>query len=313
MLLSIQFDLTERSESIFWLGKKLFTAPLCHCLNTCVSGCGDLMEQIKEPASCVYPPGCAQNNDIITFMCDSFPDSPPISKLTLPKPEYRYRGEDGIHFERLLDEYAKRYSADSLCKSLVFFHFVFGDIISGTGNAPCYETPRNYDDNDEFGSRAFDFDYLRAEFTHKYSESATRYNVEYVEDLGTATLHYLIRHDLTLTKCRNCGRYFVPRNRSDELYCEFPSPQIGEKTCKEYGSTHRWYDKLSEDTALKLCRNIRSAKDMLVRRNPDISAYADNLDRFKSESAEWKRKYKSGECTVDEFISWLNEQKGKKT
>ena len=52
---------------------------------------------------------------------------------------------------------------------------------------------------------------------------------------------------------------------------------------------------------------------MLVRRNPDIKAYADNFDRFKRESAEWKRKYKSGKCTADEFIKWLNEQKGKRT
>lgn len=271
------------------------------------------MEQIKEHASYVYPTDCAQNDNLKTLLHNMFPGSPEILKLGLPEPKFRYREGDRVLFERLLGEYTKRYSADSLCKSLVFFHFVFGDIISGAGNAGCYETPRNYDDNDESGSCAFDFDYLRAEFTHKYSESATRYNVEYVEDLGAATLHHLIRHDLTLTQCRICGRYFVPRNRSDELYCEFPSPQNSEKTCKEYGSTHLWYDKLSEDPALKLCRNIRSAKDMLVRRNPDISVYADNLDRFKSESAEWKRKYKNRDCTADEFISWLNEQKGKKT
>lgn len=320
-MLSIEFNLEERTETVLWLNQELFTAPLCYCLNECASGrpC-DLLERVNKKIDDVFPPEPAGSDWLSEYLNKMFPDSEPVSLSSLAdcRPNYRFKDSGAcLAFCNLLKTYAERCSTDALCRSLVFFHFVFGeDVISSVGKfMNGNHTPHTYvgDEDDEGWFSAFDFDVLRGEFAAKYSENASLYNLNYIEDLGTATLYCLIRHNLTPYICQNCGRIFVPRHRSDEIYCEFSSPQEEGKTCKEYGSRHLWYDRQSQDPALKLWRNIYTAKQMLVRRNPDIKAYADNFDRFKSESAEWKRKYKSGECTADEFISWLNEQKGKKT
>lgn len=114
-------------------------------------------------------------------------------------------------------------------------------------------------------------------------------------------------------RCANCGKMFIPRSRSDEIYCDNPSPKNPAKTCKQYGKTTGSYENIRSDPVLRMCRNIYVAKQMLVRRNPDIQEYANNFDRFKREHTEWKRKYKSGECNAEEFTNWLTEQKGNRS
>lgn len=211
---------------------------------------------------------------------------------------------DGDVEDAIMREYVNDFDTDPICRESAFLQFLFPEHALSI-----YDIyPESYS-----GSRhASVYNSLKAEYrdivrgTHKYSVSS------YLE-ICIATLDYVIKNNLHINRCKNCGKYFIPQSRADEIYCDYTSPQNPDKTCKQYGTTQRWYEVLADDPALKLCRNIYTAKQMLVRRNPDIQAYTNNFDRFKGESAEWKRKYKSGECTADEFISWLNEQKGKKT
>lgn len=55
------------------------------------------------------------------------------------------------------------------------------------------------------------------------------------------------------------------------------------------------------------------AKQMLVKRNPDILAYKKMFDYFKVERKKWEGWIKSGERSREEYLSWLNEMKAKKT
>lgn len=123
----------------------------------------------------------------------------------------------------------------------------------------------------------------------------------------------LIDEQFPIKKCGICGKYFVPLNRSDTLYCDRISPADPKRTCKEYGSQKLWYDRMKNDEVAKLARNIYSAKQMLVRRNPDILGYKKMFDYFKIEKKKWETWVKSGEKSRVEYISWLNEMKAKKT
>lgn len=49
-----------------------------------------------------------------------------------------------------------------------------------------------------------------------------------------------------------------------------------------------WYDRLKNDEVAKLARNVYSAKQMLVRRNPDILAYKEMFEYFKAERKKWE-------------------------
>lgn len=128
-----------------------------------------------------------------------------------------------------------------------------------------------------------------------------------------ASLITLMNEKCVVKKCSLCGKYFVPPNRSDTLYCSRPSPSDPNLTCKEYGSKKLWYDKLKNDEVAKLARNVYSAKQMLVRRNPDILGYKKMFDFFRSERKKWELQIKTGEKTPEEYIIWLNEMKAKKT
>lgn len=136
---------------------------------------------------------------------------------------------------------------------------------------------------------------------------------EYLSDLLLESIYYVFFHHYGFKRCTNCNCFFIPLSRSDEIYCNNPSPQDSAKTCKQYGSERLWYERLKEDEAAKLSRNVYAAKSMLARRNPDIEAYAKMRDYFRAERKKWESDLKNGIKTKEEYICWLNEMKKKKT
>ena len=121
-----------------------------------------------------------------------------------------------------------------------------------------------------------------------------------------------ITKGLILKRCENCGKYFIPTSRTDEIYCDRISPQEDTMTCKEYGSKKLWYSKIKNNPSLKMARNIYSAKQMLAKRNPDIEKYRIMFEFFASERRKWEIDVKAGIKTEDEYIAWLKDMKEKK-
>lgn len=134
-----------------------------------------------------------------------------------------------------------------------------------------------------------------------------------LSNLALEAIYYIFTHGLRFKRCKNCGRFFIPFSRSDEIYCNNPSPQNHNKTCKQYGSDKLWYDRLKQDETAKLSRNIYMAKQMLAKRNPDIVAYKEMFEYFKTERKIWEQRIKNGEKTREEYLSWLNTMKSQKT
>lgn len=112
--------------------------------------------------------------------------------------------------------------------------------------------------------------------------------------------------------CKNCGKYFYPAKRSDAIYCDNTSPQDPKKTCKVYGAAATRAQKEKEDEATGLYRKVYMSKQMLAKRNPDLSEYKESFDKFRSEAKLWKSSIKAGEKNSEAFISWLKEVKEKK-
>lgn len=151
--------------------------------------------------------------------------------------------------------------------------------------------------------------YLTDKPVKKEFESYICYNFN---DIFCATIYNTLLDGLHFKKCNNCGKFFIPFLRSDTIYCDRKSPQDASLTCKEYGSQRLWYQKLRENEAASLCRNVYSAKQMLVKRNPDIGEYRNSFEKFKSLSKQWKADVKAGAKTEAEFIEWLKSVKEKK-
>ncbi|NLB80496.1 MAG: hypothetical protein GX800_02515, partial [Clostridiaceae bacterium] len=139
-----------------------------------------------------------------------------------------------------------------------------------------------------------------------------QYSCEYISEVCLVTILELQESHYIIKKCGNCGKYFIPYNRADTIYCDNISPQDDKRTCKEYGSQKLWYDKLKQDEAKKLYRNIYMAKQMQAKRYLDIPKYAKNLEKYKTQSKQLKKDVKEGKKSEAEYIEWLKNVKEKK-
>lgn len=142
--------------------------------------------------------------------------------------------------------------------------------------------------------------------------SLHRFREDFLTRIAVTSLHELVKAGKQIKHCRNCGKFFLPENRSDEIYCDAPSPQEPAWTCKQYGSRRLWYERQKQDELASLSKKIASAKCMLAKRNPDIAAYAESYEYFKAQRLVWQKAVKQGVRTADEFREWLLKMQSQK-
>lgn len=112
--------------------------------------------------------------------------------------------------------------------------------------------------------------------------------------------------NIEIKQCKNCGKYFVPDNRSDEIYCS--NIYENGKTCKEVGHFRTQQRLMKEDDDLRIYRNVYQKLLLRTRRNPDNSQYEKEFREFKEKNVELKEKINNGKITQEEYMKWLNEQ-----
>lgn len=130
--------------------------------------------------------------------------------------------------------------------------------------------------------------------------------------LASFELANMIENNTKIKECKNCGNFFVPSKRADELYCDGIAPQDENKTCKEYGAIKTYQDNLKTNEAMGLYRKIYMSKQMLAKRHKDILEYQESFNKYREQAKQWKKEVKIGTKTESEYIVWLKEIKEKK-
>lgn len=107
-----------------------------------------------------------------------------------------------------------------------------------------------------------------------------------------------------IKKCKNCGKYFVPEKRTDELYCT----NIYEdgRTCKEIGSFKVKQKMINDDNDLRTYRNVYQKLLLRTRRNPDNMQYEKEFENFKEDNRKMRDKLDKEKITYEEYVEWLN-------
>ena len=118
-----------------------------------------------------------------------------------------------------------------------------------------------------------------------------------------------LTQNVIIRQCKNCNKYFIPVNRSDELYCS--NEYKDGKTCKQIGFWQIKKKKYEEDEFARLYRNTYQQKLLRVKRNPDNKEYVEDFEKFKEGAKHMKEAVLSGEKTEDDFKKWLIEVKNK--
>lgn len=115
-----------------------------------------------------------------------------------------------------------------------------------------------------------------------------------------------INKDMTIRKCANCGKYFIPKTMHDTKYCD----EIfkNNKTCKEIGRELTFKEKLDKNPLLK---NYRTRYQTLSKQAAERDTH-EMYEYFKKVGPEMRKKYIDNEITAKEFQDWINSTKVRK-
>ena len=114
-------------------------------------------------------------------------------------------------------------------------------------------------------------------------------------------------HNYPIKKCQNCGMYFIPNSRLDEVYCDYPKENG--KTCREQGAILAYNKRLQEKSAYTEYRKTYQQKFGVVNKNKDDKKLKAEFETWKKQAKEKITKLKHGELTEDEVYKWLQENK----
>lgn len=115
-----------------------------------------------------------------------------------------------------------------------------------------------------------------------------------------------MNNDLSIRKCANCGKYFIPKTMRDTKYCDEIFKD--NKTCKEVGRELAFKEKLDKNPLLKTYRTRYQtlSKQAAEREKHEMYEY------FKKEGPAMRKKFIDGEITSEEFQSWIDSTKIRK-
>lgn len=106
----------------------------------------------------------------------------------------------------------------------------------------------------------------------------------------------IVKENKPFSKCVNCNKFFIPKNRSDEKYCN--NIYKNGKTCKQYG----YENKVNNNEYLKAYRTIYKTQNARKQRN--LKNIKDIDIRFTSWADYAKTQllhYQSNKLSIEEF------------
>lgn len=132
-----------------------------------------------------------------------------------------------------------------------------------------------------------------------------------IYDVGTNQLTYFFENEFTLLifdfvqmkkigidikRCENCGKYFVPETRSDEIYCN--NIFKGNRTCRQIG----YENKVNGNEVLREYRKIYKTQNARKQRNKDnIQGLEQRFSDWSAYAKEQLVKCQNGEITLAEM------------
>ena len=107
--------------------------------------------------------------------------------------------------------------------------------------------------------------------------------------------------NIQFNKCKNCGKYFVPTTKSNEIYCT--RVFRNGKTCRDIG-----YElSVQSDEITKLYRNAYKTQNAKKQRNKDIANVDKLFSNWASKAKDMYKLCKDNKIKLDELSKWLKD------
>ena len=185
-----------------------------------------------------------------------------------------------------------------------FFELVLD--VDQAGRDPQKQAWSNYYHNEPKDPGLFKFRPIPVSFepTEEGRCSPVLYSAS-ILDMIDYSLRTCVERDITVRRCKNCGRWFPQMVRVSAEYCERPVPK-GEQVCREIGAFKQWTKKQSDDPIFKAYRKEYKRRFAWIKAGhiTDEAFYA-----WSEKAREEKKKCDRGIITLDEFKQWLAESK----
>lgn len=113
---------------------------------------------------------------------------------------------------------------------------------------------------------------------------------------------------VTVKRCKNCGKYFIPTSRSDEIYCDNLYKTSG-RTCKQVG----YENKVLNNEILREYRKIYKTQNARKQRNSHIPQIAERFKAWTEFARKQLESCQNGEQSLDSMVaaisgdSWMKE------
>ena len=125
----------------------------------------------------------------------------------------------------------------------------------------------------------------------------------HIPDIIDFSLRSCVEGNITVRRCKSCGRYFAQTGRVSAEYCDRPVPR-GQQKCREIGAFQQWTLKQSDDPVFKAYRREYKRRFAWIKagRISDSQFYA-----WSEQAREQKKKCDRDSITLEEFQQWLKE------
>ena len=170
---------------------------------------------------------------------------------------------------------------------------------------------------------------MRDSYSRKYQEIGSNSEYDLLETLQSkkqvlsmsdahksndlSSICYAILEELSKTpnypikKCQNCGMYFIPTTKSDEIYCDYPKENS--KACRELGAFQSYTERLKQNKAMGEYRRTYQQKFMQVRKDKENKKLAKDFETWKKQAKEKINDMKKGKLTENEVYEWILKNK----
>lgn len=126
-----------------------------------------------------------------------------------------------------------------------------------------------------------------------------------IRDMIDYSLRSCVERNITVRRCKNCGRYFAQTGRVSAEYCERPVPK-GQQRCRDIGALKQWTIRQEGNDAFKAYRKEYKKRFAWIKsgRITDEEFYA-----WSEKAREEKKKCDQDIISLEEFRQWLKESK----
>lgn len=134
------------------------------------------------------------------------------------------------------------------------------------------------------------------------------YTSEKLSNIVFVVLEQFVKNSsLPIKQCQYCNRYFIPKIRQDEIYCDLPNEDG--KSCREKGAKQTYKQNLEKIPALLEYRKAYQKKFMEVARSDNNKQLKKDFDSWKKIAQGKIKDYKQGKIMEDELYKWMIENK----